>query len=177
MILGLDPGATSGWCVYDPASRRAIECGEVEGHEYGGTALDLVLHGAGPSALRHVVIERPKGYGPTRPQMVDCGWIGGRLAERVSRRESLQPREVHELTRMEVCKILTAAMHGAFNVRNDATAWAALLELHGEQAGRKAQHKKGIEIAPPGPLGIVTGHARAALAVAVAFAISRGEFK
>lgn len=170
MILGLDPGATTGWCLYNPVTRRAIECGEFEGHEYGGTAFDLVLHGAGSGAL-HVVIERPKGYGPTRPQMVDCGWVGGRLAERVSRRESLHPREVHELTRMEVCKILTAAMHGALNVRNDATAWAALIDLHGEQAGLKAQRKKGVEIAPAGPLGIVTGHARAALAVAVAWSL------
>lgn len=170
MILGLDPGATTGWCIYNPFTRRAIDCGEFEGHEYGGTALDLVLYGAGSSALR-VVIERPKGYGPTRPQMVDCGYVCGRLIERIARRDSIRAGEVHELTRMDVCKILTAAMHGALNVRNDATAWAALLHLHGEQSGLRAKRKKGVEIAPAGALGIVTGHARAALAVAVAWAI------
>ena len=164
MILGIDPGATTGWCLYDPTARRAIECGEFEGHDYGSA-----LHAPEPGDT--IVIERPKGYGAmARPQLIDCGYVCGRLVERLARL-ALCPCTVHELNRLEVCKALTAAVHAQINVRNDATAWAALLLLHGEDAGRKAKVKKGVEVEPAGALGIVTGHARAALAVAVAFAI------
>lgn len=172
MILGIDPGATTGWCLYDPTLRRAIECGEFDGHDYGGTAFDLASHGAGHSAIESIVIERPRGYGAmARPQLIDCGYVCGRMVERLARRDSLRPREIHELTRLDVCKALTAAVHGQINVRNDSTAWAALLLLHGDDAGRKAKVKRGVEIAPAGALGIVTGHARAALAVAVAWSL------
>lgn len=168
-ILGIDPGATTGWCVYSTETRRAIECGAFCGHDYGGTSLDLALHEPGIGAI---AIERPKGYGPTRPQLVDCGYVAGRLVERLARCRSIYPSGVLELTRLEVCKALTAAVHGQINVRNDATAWAALLLLHGgDDAGRKARTKKGVEIEPAGALGIVTGHARAALAVAVAWSL------
>lgn len=175
MIIGIDPGATTGWCIYDPKSRRAIECGAFAGHDYGGTSFDIEANATGPGAITAMVLERPKGYGPTRPQLVDCGYVAGRLVERLARRDSVRPRVVNELTRLEVCKAITAAVHGQINVRNDATAWAALLLLHGgEEAGRKAKHKKGVQIEPPGALGIVTGHARAALAVAVAWSLQQG---
>ncbi len=148
-ILGIDPGQVSGWCFYDTASRRVVEAGQFEGHE-----CDIPV----PKILtaHRVVMERPKGYGPTRPQLVDCGYTAGRLVSDFS-----QHIGVEELTRLEVCKTLTHEVHDAVRVRNDATAWAALKLLHG---GDNC-HKKG------GPLHGVKAHERAALAVAVAWAI------
>ncbi len=156
-ILGIDPGATTGWCSYDSETRTVLDCGHFAGHE---------VEGLPSGALAAVVaIERPKGYGPTRPQLVDCGYVCGRLVEWAG---GCMEMEVNELTRLEVCKTLSAAVHGEVNVRTDATAWAALLLLHGGvDAGRKPSKKHG----PGGVLGTVTGHARAALAVAVAYAL------
>lgn len=167
MILGLDPGATTGFCVYDPTSRRAIECGEFEVHHYGGTMFDLLMHEKSTSTI---VIE---GFGDVHagiyPETVQAAWTGGRLIERI---EIQTGKKVEEMTRHEVKKRLHAAIHGEWAVRSSKDVWAALLLLHGgKEAGIKAKTKKGIEIAPAGPIGIVTGHARAALAVAVAWSL------
>jgi hypothetical protein len=165
-ILGIDPGATSGWCLYDTQHRRAVASGEFPHFNFNDTPIYHVAH---ERACETIVIERPRGYGPTRPQLVDCGYVCGRLIERM---ESVLCADVEELVRLDVCKILTAAVHDAIRVRNDATAWAALLLLHGgEGAAKKAKVKKGVTVEPAGSLGIVTGHARAALAVAVAWSL------
>ena len=59
---------------------------------------------------------------------------------------------------MECKKALTEATHREIVVRNDASAWAALLMLHGgEQAAKKG-----------GPLHGCKSHQRAALAAVVA---------
>lgn len=152
-ILGIDPGATSGWCIYDATARTVVASGQFDGFAFphGG------LLGADLCAQ-----ERPKGYGPTRPQLVDCGYVAGRLAQQC---EGLWLDRYRELTRLEVCRALSDAVHGVIRVRNDATAWAALLELHG---GADAA-KKG------GPLHGVKAHGRAALAVAVACSLVGGK--
>jgi hypothetical protein len=159
-ILGIDPGQTTGWCLYDAEARRVVECG----------------HGAGVEVLQKfhgrmdlcdaVVLERPKGYGPTYPQVVDAAYVCGYLAAVLSDDGGKAP---HELVRRDVCTILTDATHGVIRVKNDTTAWAALVLLHGEGSDRKPKRKNGVVVEPGGPLGEVKSHARAALAVAVAW--------
>lgn len=147
-ILGVDPGAKSGMCLYDTATCRVLQCGSFDADDYPPLWADIET----------IVIERPRGFGfSTRPQMVECGIIFGRIAERLDH----EGRDVQEMDRLEVCKTLTAALHGRINVRNDATAWACLKELHGGEASAK----KG------GALYGVKAHERAALAVAVAYSI------
>ena len=149
-ILGIDPGATTGWCLYDTETRAVVETGTFDGFHLPaipGIQVDVVA------------IERPKGQGPTRPAMVDCGYVAGRLVERLS---SLFGLPVVELYRYEIRKRLAELTHGAVPVRNDAGVWAALVLLHGEGSDVKATTKR-----EPGAIGFCTGHARAALAVAV----------
>ena len=152
IILGIDPGATTGWCLYDSDARCVLEAGEFVDGDANGFDIDAAVIYRAECA----VLERPKGYGPTRPQMVECGIMFGDLRHRLR-----LMRPVREMLRLEVCQTLTLALHGVLRVRNDATAWAALLELHG---GTDAV-KKG------GPLHGVKSHSRAALAVAVAFSL------
>ncbi len=143
-ILGIDPGVTTGWCRYDSTRACVIQAGEFPDFRFPEPTEWL-------AEVDVAVIERPKGYGPTRPQLVDCGYVAGRIVGELRQFEA-----VRELTRLEVCKSLTAAMSGEIRCRNDSTVWAALLHLHGgELAGKKG-----------GPLYGVKAHARAALAVA-----------
>lgn len=159
-ILGIDPGQTTGWCLYD-TSGFVLECGHAEG-------ADLLFPSTYADA---VVIERPKGQGPTRPQVVECGIVYGILLADLSRNMSCP---VDSLYRYDVRKALTEATHGTVRVVNDATAWAALVALHGPESARKSTIRKGVAQDNGGPLGCVTGHARAALAVAVAWKLLRG---
>lgn len=143
-ILGIDPGVTTGWCLYDSTRACVIRAGEFPGFQFPEPTEWL-------AEVDVAVIERPKGYGPTRPQLVDCGYVAGRIVGELRQLEA-----VRELTRLEVCQALTAVMCGVVQCRNDSTVWAALLHLHGgELAGKKG-----------GPLYGVKAHARAALAVA-----------
>lgn len=156
-ILAIDPGATTGWVVYDATAGRVSAAGCFLEH----LAEFPAATSGGP--IEVVAIERPRGYGPTRPQLVECGIVFGRLVERMA--SIYGATRIQEILRLDVCKQLSAATHGEVRVRNDATAWAALLLLHGgDQAAKKG-----------GPLHGVKSHARAALAVAVACALQRDE--
>jgi hypothetical protein len=154
-ILAIDPGATTGWVIYDSEAGRVLAAGHFREHH-----LDTPRATQG-GPIDWCVIERPKGYGPTRPQLVECGIVFGRLVEHLQRLHG----PVHEMLRMDICRILSDACHGQIRVRNDATAWAAVLHLHG---GPDAA-KKG------GSLHGVKSHARAALAAAVAACLQRDE--
>lgn len=154
LILGIDPGATTGWCFYNSEARAVIASGQFPEYEIAGLPTEAIAATA--------VVERPKGYGPTRPQLVDCGYVCGRIVEAL---QGPMEMETYEMLRLDVCRALTDAMHGVMRVRNDATAWAALLELHGGPLAAK----KG------GPLYGVKSHGRAALAVAVAFAMGTSQ--
>ena len=159
-ILGVDPGTTSGWCVYDTEARCAVASGQFVEHEFIAAGRELVTGADLRTVFDFVdlaVVERPKGYGPTRPQVVDCAYVAGRIVQKLIAARI----ETAELERREVCRRLTDAMFGEVRVRNDATAWAALLALHGGEAAAE----KG------GPLYGVRSHGRAALAVAVAWAL------
>lgn len=155
LILGIDPGLRSGFCFYDTDGRRVDHRGQFDADDYSTAGLNFEF-------VDIIVIERPRGFGfNTRPQMVECGIIFGRIAERLDH----EGRDVQEMDRLEVCKTLSAALHGRINVRNDATAWACLKELHGGEACVKKQ----------GALHGVKAHERAALAVAVAFALKQAK--
>lgn len=143
LILGIDPGATTGWCAYDAVRRSAVAS--------GCFPRDEVPHGWPPDI---VVIERPVAHGPTRPEVVECARIEGMLFERFS---GVKP--THELTRLQVRQRLQAALHGTIRVFNDSTVWAAVVQLHGGAAAAKIAFPK------------VKSHARAALAVAVAWTL------
>lgn len=151
-VLGIDPGATSGWCIYD-----------TDGRVLGAGCFvdDIVPHDEPTVTLWQTadrcVIERPRGYGPTRPQVVDCAWVAGRLSLLV---QDATGRMVNPMERKDVRKQLQLATLGTVRVTNDASAWAALLLIHGgDDAGKKG-----------GALHGVKSHARAALAVSVAYA-------
>ncbi len=154
IILAVDPGVTSGWCVYDSTAKRVLAAGEFWGWELTPYVFEALI-----GIKFAMAIERPKGQGPTRPQMVDCGYITGRLVQILAYSFRCQ---VLELYRYEVRKTLANLTHGAVLVRNDAGVWAALVLLHGEGSDVKATTKR-----KAGAIGLATGHARAALAVAV----------
>jgi hypothetical protein len=145
-ILGLDPGQTSGWCLYDATERRVLDAGTFPDFQLACICTSDTV----------AVIERPRAYGPTRPQVVECAYIAGRLFAGI---KSVVP-DAHEMDRREVKQILTAAVQRDVVVTDDASAWAALKLLHGPDCDKRG-----------GPLHGVKSHARAALAVAVAFAL------
>lgn len=155
MILAIDPGATTGWCVYDPDEREVVDYGNFRGADAPGKLIEQA------DAFDVRVIERPVAHGPTRPQVVDCAYVAGILKERLG---------CQEITRLQVKQLLTEAVLGEIRVKDDATAWAACVLLHGPDSDRKPKVRKGQVIEPGGPIGGVRSHERAALALAVAWA-------
>lgn len=150
MIVGIDPGKTIGVCRYDTEGRRVVWA---ENYPSVDAVIKLVLAYNNDA----VVIEKPVAHGPTRPDVVETAWIAG-----IIYRACLPACAI---TRLDVKTALITATHNEVQVRNDATAWAALCLLHGgDAAGLKATKKR-----PGGCLGPATGHARAALAAAYAW--------
>lgn len=157
-VLGIDPGATTGWCLYTDTDGGRFAQAQ-------GMFREAEMTPEFAIARRNadvVVLERPVAHGPTRPQVVDCAWFAGKIAAMTG---------AITMTRLEIRQTLTAATHGVVTVRNDATAWAAVVLLHGDGSDRKPKRRKGVVVEAGGPLGEVTAHARAALAVAVAFVL------
>ncbi len=153
-VLGVDPGMTTGWVIWDDEARRVIDSGEFPEHHI-------------PEDMTRdwdvVVVERPIGQGATRPTMVDCGITSGIIWERL---RTLQlsfhdPESPIWITRHEVKKRLTRATLKEPTVVNDTTCRQAMRTLFGEDAFKKGK-----------PLYGVTGsHRLAALAVAVAYTL------
>lgn len=164
IILGIDPGATTGWCLYDSGDRHVIEWGHFPGH---AVAISSMAELAGV-----VVVERLRPHGASFPQVVEAAYTAGRIVERFAcSREYGCEGVVHEVLRDVVRKTLQEATHGAVKVKDDKSVWAALVLLHGEGSDRKPKKRKGVVVEEGGAIGGVTSHARAALAVAVAFAL------
>lgn len=157
LILGIDPGACTGWCLYDSEAKRVVSCGTFRGAEY---SIDMFQAKGGADAL---VIEKPVAYGPTRPEVVECAFVAGLLCQRF---------ECECMTRREVKQLLTDATNRDVRVVDDASAWAALVLLHGEGSDQKPSKKR-----EGGCIGRVTSHERAALALVVAWAIANGHWK
>lgn len=157
LILGLDPGAATGWCLYDSEAKRVVDCGTFRGAEFSSDMTTAVCRAS------RVVIEKPVAYGPTRPEVVECAWVAGILCHRFG---------ALVLTRREVKQVLTEATNRDVRVVDDASAWAALVLLHGEGSDVKPTKKR-----EGGCIGRVTSHERAALALVVAWAIANGHWK
>lgn len=167
LILGLDPGETTGWCVYDSETRSAHSAGEFERYE-SGVMLDV------DQPYDVIVQERPVVF-PARPrkggqfshgspsQVGDTCYYAGVLSERARRWSSItgyDPKRIYaELTRLDVKKALSIAVHKEVVAVDDATVRVILEMLH----GGKTCWRKG------GALAGVKSHMRAALAVAVAY--------
>ena len=163
IVLGIDPGGSTGWAVYDSELRRVTHCGEFPDHHH-----DIP---ASVGTIDVIVIERPKGRGPTFPQIVEEGITFGRL---IAWAESKWER-AYGMLRYEVKSALTTATLGEVTVKTKASVWEALVMIHGEGSGAKARTRKGVEVSPPGALGLVAGaHQRDAVAVAVAWLLNQG---
>lgn len=167
-ILGIDPGATTGWCLYvDTDMGRYVEaCGEFDSHKCGS-----VVHKYAKEADYVVVESLFKPHGNIYPATVVSAITEGRLVEGIARERGFDP---DLMTRHDVKKILTAATHRTMIATDDKTVWRALVLLHGDGSDRKPKRKGGKVVDEGGPLGRVTGHARAALAVAVAYVLRQG---
>lgn len=163
LLCGIDPGERTGWCLYDPDARRVVRACTVTQADWPD--LDFFT-----KDTLHFAVERPKGYGPTRPQLVECGIVFGQVWGRLCG-DNLR---AEWLDRREVCMILSDATNGEVRVKNDSTAWAALCLLHGDGADKKPKVHKGVVVEPGGPLAGVRSHERAALAVAVASFLKKG---
>lgn len=159
-ILAIDPGATTGWCVYLGDTKRVAARGQFEGFD-----INAVLPEA--AAADAIVVESlRKAHANAYPTTVESAYICGRIVERLEVRGIV----VHELLRIDIKRTLTDATLGEIRVKNDKTAWLALVMLHGGVGcDRKPRRKKGVVVDEGGPLGGVTGHERAALACAVAW--------
>lgn len=175
-ILGIDPGDTTGWATYNTETRSVEAAGQWE-ECIRQDAANCVPWNLDINRLDIAVVERPRAYGVARPIMVEisivCGAILGQLRARYATESLL--RKSARGRRDSVCDILSDAS-GCVTVTDDATAWAAVCELHGgADAARKAKRKNKSEVAPAGPLGIAAGsHQKAAVCVAVAWAIKEG---
>ena len=155
-ILGIDPGAKTGWCVYDNDHKRVLGSGEFQEFYAHSACPPVVEHLRRITNFNYAVVERLVPHGASYPQVVEAAYVAGRLVERVSKWSDV----VVELARHEIRGRLQAATHGAVRVKNDATVWAALKLLHGDGCDKKG-----------GSLYGVKSHARAALAAAVAFTL------
>ena len=166
LLCGIDPGEKTGWCLYDPDARRVVRACTMP--VAAQPPMEFFYGCPAPTRQINFSIERPKGYGVTFPDVVECGITYGMLWERLA----VHPCEW--IYRRDVCRILSDATNGEVRVRNDSTAWAALCLLHGDGADKKPKTKKGVVVEPGGPLAGVRSHERAALAVAVACYIKKG---
>jgi hypothetical protein len=166
IVLGVDPGSRfTGWCLYDSERRRALHAGQYE-ERLSLRLLDICAKLA--PRPDGVVIERPRGHGLSQVQVVETGIEFGWLMAKLSVLDS-EGGTPFWIYRNDVRKRLQAAMHSEFRVRDDKTAWQALCLLHGEGSDYKGRTKRGVLVDQPGAIGVCAGHARAALAVAVAF--------
>lgn len=146
-ILGIDPGATTGWCVYCTKRRSVVAHGFYEGQ-------DTVILMPGASVAEVAVVERLVPHGASYPQVVESAYVAGHIAG------ELRPAiRVHELKRSDVRRILQEATHGAVKVKDDKSVRAAVVLLHGGDSATEAG----------GCLDGVTRHVWAALAVAIAW--------
>lgn len=162
-ILGVDPGQSIGLCLYDADQRRVLEASTVK--QVADVVYDLWTCDV-------IVVERLVPHGASYPQVVTASFIAGRLLERAAAHMGVL--HAVELTRHEVRRELQDATHGSVRVKDDPSVWAALVLLHGgQEAARKPRKRKGVIVDDGGAIGLPVAHERAALAVAVAYALKR----
>lgn len=152
ILVGIDPGKTTGWCAYDTDLQRVVDAGEQPDHVLDVAQL-AAIHEPEAWVVESFTTVRAGIY----PETVTAAYTAGRLVERLE----LSGHIVHELSRLDVKRRLTDAALGEIRVKNDATAWQALMLLHGDNAHRKGGALHGLKAKG--------GHQRAALAVLYAW--------
>ncbi len=154
-ILGIDPGAKTGWAVYDTRTKSVVQAGICDGAALPwGEIVQCDL----------AVVERPESYGAARPQVVDAAWVAGQLYAQAA----AHCERVQALFRRQVVRSIGLAL--GTPVRGDSEVWRALCELHGGD-GADARARKATKTEParePGPLSGCIAHSKAAVAVAYA---------
>ena len=175
VIIGIDPGATIGLCVYDTAAGRAL---------YSGQYRDPVAAIDKASCMQRwdykidaIGIERARIYGAGGASVANTieqvGWFLGRygvLPPASSDAIQCCGGTVYTLERRAVVKALSTEM--GQSVQGDAGVWAALCRLHPDAMRRPVaakpatRTKPAVDAVEAGPLYGVSSHARAALAVA-----------
>lgn len=159
-IVGIDPGATTGWVWYQTGScPKVCGHGQFKGHDVDG----MCAHAMRMANV--IVIEdlATNTHAGIYPQTVAAARTQGFLEGYC--KWGLGLGEIQRLSRLEVKKTLAGTLLGEFPMKTDANVWAALKELHRRGLHPDETVKKG------GPLHGVKAHERAALAVAVAFAL------
>lgn len=158
--MGVDPGATTGWCLWDSESKTVAACGEFAKHL---CSVEFIV------ALDQTNLAVVEGFSDVHagiyPETVQPAVTCGRLLEFIERRDI----KCQEISRMETKRQLELAIRKEFRVLKDKDVWGALQLLHGPGSADKPRVKKGVEVTPGGVLARVRDHARAALAVAVAW--------
>lgn len=153
-LLGIDPGATTGWCLYDPQARRVVDRGTFEKFHVPEELIQRIRNGG----VRCVVESFDDVHAGIYPQTVHAAEVLGRIEERIL---CLAGQEPGRITRFDVKRTLHNWIMGEWPVQKDRDVWAALLKLHG-----------GIDAAKKGgPLHGAKAHERAALAVVVAYSL------
>lgn len=164
-IIGVDPGATTGLVCYHPDTHRVEMARSLITSALDSAssfaALGRVLaewKGVLIDAKVHVVLEQPRGYGATRPEVVDSAFVAG-LAFAAAR--AYPEWACITLERRHVTAQLSIATRHAIRVTNDKTAWQAVKLLHGLDPVARLPRDH--------TLASVKDHERAALAVVVSY--------
>lgn len=176
VIIGIDPGATIGLCVYDTTTGRALFA--VHHHDPHLTLAAIsALRETHPGAA--VGIERARIYGKGGAHVADTieqvGWLLGSLGAYLPPgTDAIQPcgnfSSVYTLERRAVVKALSTEM--GESVKGDAGVWQAMCRLHPDAMRRPVVGKPAtrtraaVDAVEAGPLYGVSSHARSALAVA-----------
>ena len=175
VIIGIDPGATIGLCVYDTTAGKAV-CSE----QYTDLlrAMSQVGYLGDVWKVDAIGIERARIYGAGGASVANTieqvGWLLASLnAHLPDGKDAIQEcgaRLVYTLERRAVVSALSDAV--GQSVKGDAGVWQALCTLHPGAAQRPVaakpatRQKPAVDAVEAGPLFGVSSHARAALAVA-----------
>lgn len=148
LILGIDPGATTGWCLYHGGKQQVLGAGTFNRHHWSDEASEAM------AVADAVAIESFfEPHGGIYPDTVLAAMTEGRLQEAVAATRGVEPVLY---TRLSIKQALTEATLREVVVQDDRTCKAALVLLHGD-----GSDKKGGAIWPA-----TNDHRRAALAVA-----------
>ena len=171
IVIGIDPGATIGVCVYDTTAGNVLASLTTRDPQ---EAVGWVKLGVDHDAIG---IERARIYGAGGASVANTieqvGWLLSALRARLpTSGDAIQlcGNDVYTLERRAVVKALSVEM--GESVKGDAGVWAALCRLHPDAMRRPVAAKDAtrtraaVDAVEAGPLYGVSSHARAALAVA-----------
>ena len=147
-LLAVDPGPLeSGWLVCETAPFSICDSGVM--------ANDTLLVACATWDYKTLVIEKVEGYGmPVGCEVFETVFWSGRFAQMADHRERRWDRMGRKPIKIRICGTSAA---------KDANVWTALLDRFGGKAAAIGHARA------PGPLHGVKSHARAALALAVAW--------